>query len=89
MRIATRNYNLGRRFSSPNDRSPDENVKRSAHDGQFPQEDISQPKGLQSPYKPAAGSPDRGRRRTARPEALGTEAPSADCTLLRNLPARP
>src|SRR6266481_5585616 len=56
-------YILGRRFSSPNDRSPDENVKRSAHDGQFPQERYLAIQGLALAVQPAAGSLDRGRSR--------------------------
>jgi len=79
---------LGRRFSAPNDRSPDENVKRSAHDGQFPQERYLATQGLQSPYSRLQEALTAAGAEPARPEASGAEAPNADLHAAAE-PARP
>src|SRR5258708_1261660 len=65
-----RGIHFGSEIFIPNDRSPDQNAKRSAHDGQFPQERYFAIQGLAVALQPAAGSIDRGRGRTRKARGL-------------------
>src|SRR6266853_5132235 len=85
-----RRIRFGSEIFIPNDRSPDENVKRSAHDGQFPPERYLATQGLALAVQPAAGSLDRGWRRTRKAGGLwdgSVQRRRAGCS--GTCPARP